>query len=80
MFLVTGLLGGLAALAWQPAPAPRAVEAAPAAPTPVPVFLIDRTPHPEAEAPKSVIVDRNPPDYCFAPRSKASARQALACG
>ena len=79
-FLVTGLLGGLAALAWQPAPTPRAIAPAFAAPMVVPAYLIDRTPHPEAEVPRSIIVDRNPPDYCFAPRGKITGNKPLACG
>jgi hypothetical protein len=79
-FLVTGVLGGLAALAYQPAPPARAAEPKPAAAQVVPVFMIDRTPHPAAAAPRNIVVDREPPEHCFAPRSQANAKELLACG
>jgi hypothetical protein len=80
LILVTGLLGGLAALAYQPAPPARPAQAKPAAAQVVPAFLIDRAPHPEAIAPRSITVDRDPPEHCFAPRSQANASERLACG
>ncbi|MCW2316296.1 hypothetical protein SAMN06265338_101657 [Rhodoblastus acidophilus] len=80
LFLVAGVLGGLGALAHQPAQPARPAAPKPAAAQVVPVFLIDRTPHPEAVAPRSIVVDRDPPEDCFAPVTPATAKQRLACG
>ncbi len=80
LILVTGLLGGLAALACQPAPPARAVAAKPVAARVVPVFLIDRAPPPAASDVRHIIFSRDPPDHCFEPRSQANAHQRLACG
>ena len=44
LFLVTGLLGGLAMLAYQPAPPAKVAAPKPVAAQVVPVFLIDREP------------------------------------
>ena len=80
LFLVTGVLGGLATLAYQPAPPARAAEPKPAAAQVVPAYLFDRTPHPTASDVRTIFVGRDPPDHCFEPRSRATAHQRLACG
>jgi hypothetical protein len=83
-FLVTGLLGGLAALAYQGAPQAgpqaRLLEPKPAAAQVVPAYLVDRGPRPAAVVPRSFVVDRDPPDHCFEPRSRANAMRGVACG
>jgi hypothetical protein len=79
-FLVTGLIGGLAMLAYQPSPPATTVALKPVAAKIVPVFLIDRLPRPAASDIRSNIFNRDPPDHCFAPRSQANAHQRLACG
>jgi len=80
LFLVTGVLGGLGALAYQPAAPARAAAPKPEAAQVVPAFLIDRTPQPAASDVRSIVVGRDPPDHCFEPRSQANAHQRLACG
>ncbi|MBB4199580.1 hypothetical protein CCR94_08490 [Rhodoblastus sphagnicola] len=80
LFLVTGVLAGLAMLANQPAPPARTAEPRPAAAQVVPAFLFDRAPRPAASEMRSIVVDRDPPEHCFAPRSQATATQRLACG
>jgi len=76
LVLVAGLLGGLAMLAHQPAPPAKVAAAKPVA-VRVPAFLVDRAPKPDV---RIFIVDRDPPDHCFEPRSQANAHQLLACG
>jgi len=80
LLLVTGVLGGLAALAYQPAPPAKAAAPKPVAAQTVPVFLVDRTPHPVASDVRNLVVGRDPPDHCFEPRSPANAHRRLACG
>ena len=83
LFLVTGLLGGLAMLAYQPAPPARAAAPKPVAAQVVPVFLIDKKPRATADDVKArngQFVHRDPPDHCFEPRSPANADQSLKCG
>jgi hypothetical protein len=80
LFLVTGVLGGLATLAYQPAPPARAAAPKPDAVHVVPAFLIDRTPQPTASDVRNSVFGRDPPDHCFEPRSRANAHQRLACG
>jgi hypothetical protein len=82
LFLVTGLLGGLAMLAYQPAPPAKVAAPKPVAAQVVPVFLIDRAPYAPADAAKGrsgQFVHRDPPDHCFEPRSQADAHQNLKC-
>jgi len=80
LFLVTGVLGGLAMLAHQPAAPVRVAEPKPAAAQVVPAYLIDRAPRPAASEMRSIVVDRDPPDHCFAPRGPATEKKPLACG
>jgi hypothetical protein len=83
LFLVTGLLGGLAMLAYQPASPAKVAAPKPVAAQVVPVFLIDRAPRATAGDGKGgngQFVHRDPPDHCFEPRSQANAHQSLKCG
>ena len=83
LFLVTGLLGGLAMLAYQPAPPAKVAAPKPVAAQVVPVFLIDRAHRATAGDGKprnEQFVPRDPPDHCFGPRSQANAHQRLQCG
>ncbi|WP_294532088.1 hypothetical protein [uncultured Rhodoblastus sp.] len=83
LFLVTGLLGGLAMLAYQPAPPAKVAAPKPVAAQVVPVLLIDREPRATAGAGTGRIgqfVHRDPPDHCFGPHSQANAEQRLQCG
>jgi hypothetical protein len=83
LFLVTGLLGGLAMLAYQPAAPAKAAAPKPVAAQVVPVFLIDKEPRATADVGKGrngQFVHRDPPDHCFEPRSQANANQSLKCG
>ena len=83
LFLVTGLLGGLAMLAYQPAPPAKVAAPKPVAAQVVPVFLIDREPRATAGDGKGrngQFVHRDPPDHCFGPHSQANAHQRLQCG
>jgi hypothetical protein len=73
-------MGGLGMLAYQPAAPAKAAAPKPVAARVVPVFLIDRAPHPAATDIRGIIPDRDPPDHCFEPRSQANAHQRLACG
>jgi hypothetical protein len=79
LFLVTGVLGGLAMLASQPAPPARAADPKPAAAQIVPVYLIDRAPRPTASDVRNTIVGRDPPDHCFEPLGP-TMKHRLACG
>jgi uncharacterized protein YcfJ len=80
LFLVTGVLGGLAMLAYQPAPPVKAAAQKPVAAQVVPVNLIDRTPRATASDIRNLVVGRDPPDHCFEPRSPSNAHRRLACG
>jgi hypothetical protein len=63
----------------NPVQSPRIMAVKPPVVHQVPVFLIDRNPPPPSTI-KPTLVDRDPPDQCFEPRSRNTAGDHVACG